>query len=121
MNVPGFDQPLREQTLAEFVLVLDESHLVRRELKELQRRASQAAVLSAKVTELEQTLRETEAVANQLRAQDAAPPNIVQSAVYKKVNCPLCSKPISTFPGPWYNHMKRMHAVSGADAPEPPK
>lgn len=60
LNYPGIDQPLREQTLAEFVMVLDEGHLVRRELRELQRRSAEAARLSSENVTLTQRISELE-------------------------------------------------------------
>ena len=115
-NHPGIAEPLREQTLAEFVLVLDENHLVRRELRELQRRSAQAAQLSAEIQELSQRLRELEGRAG------VPMPTLTATAPAKEVGmvgltkepaermpCQYCGKLYYTSTGAWKSHMGRKH------------
>jgi hypothetical protein len=121
-NAPGFDMPLREQTLAEFVMVLDEQHLVRRELRELQRRSAQAAQLSAENQSLQEKVRELEGRAG--ATMPTAPPNISTVAVppydyekarnltptkIEKIPCKLCGKPIARGKVYWATHLHKAH------------
>lgn len=132
INAPGIDTPLREQTLAEYVLAIpDPNHLVRRELAELQRgyfEATQLRSENAKLRVEVDELRLTKGTVIQL-----TPPQVVMSAKVdrqavaeagskvgltpNKVMCPLCAKEVSPLKGPWAAHFKHKHP--GEPIPNP--
>ena len=132
LNYPGIDQPLREQTLAEFVMVLDENHLVRRELRELQRRSAEAARLSAENVTLMNRIKELEAdlsiykiglpqtpaeIANAAAAMLKATP---EPHIIEKIPCRLgCGASIARGKSYWSIHLKKKHPnVSPLDMPQ---
>jgi len=113
INVPGIPDQLREQTLAEYVMLIpDRNHLVHRELRELQRAylelpklQSENAALKVQVSEL------LKPYANPTIPEIAAVP---PSA---KAPCPHCGKLVNTLPGPWASHMKTKHDASDVPIP----
>lgn len=137
INVPGIDQPLREQTLAEFVMAVDENHLVRRELRELQNRAFRLSQLEEEYKSVSRQLEDMKGAFKAaqdeiatLRAgaagtpmiQPADIPNIagtVPIGSTQKVPCPFCGKLTSASPGPWASHMRAKHNLVGKDCPPP--
>lgn len=117
-------QKLREQTLIEFVAILPESHLARRELAELQRRSSEMFRLSRENEALQGKLVEAnENFAMQIRelnglktATTTIIPEISSAAeipsappVGEKIPCRFCGKPIAHGKGYWGMHLKSSH------------
>jgi hypothetical protein len=125
-NVPGIDTPLREQTLAEYVLAIpDKTHLVHRELAELQRSALRLAQLEAELELIRQENQRFLIELETVKAQKAAPrPIVLPSPAPKpptKAACPLCNNQISTHYPAWARHMTLKHNLNKDSWPPCPQ
>ena len=128
MDVPGFDTPLKEASLEEFMSALPIDHMAQKQLSDLRRLAMDGAKATSELLEALKKIRELE-VRDHERAKEVekllwqvgdlqnklneVPTYIEEPEPEKtkapKAQCPHCSKLISTLPGPWARHMNFAH------------
>ena len=116
MDVPGFDTPLKEASLEEFMSALPIDHMAQKQLSDLRRLAMDGAKATSELLEALKKIRELEGQLALLTAQPppmdmhpAITPSVRSMTTSVKAQCPHCSKLISTLPGPWARHMNFAH------------
>ena len=122
-------QTLREQTLIEYVLVLPQGHLARKEFAELQRRAALSISMG---NEIEKLKAENGFLMDQIAASkdkqqsttvdlrdDIAEDAAGKTGSKVKVPCRFCGKEITLGKGFWGNHLKSAHPeLNSTDHPQ---
>ena len=115
MDVPGFDTPLKEASLEEFMSALPIDHMAQKQLSDLRRLAMDGAKSTSELLEALKKIRELEGQLSLLTAQPMDPHPAIHMPSYHatekapKAQCPHCNKLISTLPGPWARHMNFAH------------
>ncbi len=116
MDVPGFDTPLKEASLEEFMSALPIDHMAQKQLSDLRRLAMDGAKATSELLEALKKIRELEGQLSLLTAQPhpmdthpASTTSVRSMTTSVKAQCPHCSKLISTLPGPWARHMNFAH------------
>ncbi len=123
MDVPGFDTPLKEASLEEFMSALPIDHMAQKQLSDLRRLAMDGAKATSELLEALKKIRELEGQLALLTAQSVPnqwvsvspgtepvkPEGVFVKAMAGKLPCPHCNKLISTLPGPWARHMNFAH------------
>ncbi len=145
IQVPGIPGNLREQSLDEFLAVLEPTHLARQQLNEIRNQALKSVELSTqlmhaneKVIELQGRLMATNIVLSppppltpvQVEAAQAIMQSTVnpewidataipgvRSGPAPKAECPNCKKMVSTAGGPWASHQRNAHPDNQAPRP----
>ncbi len=131
IEVPGIPGKLREQTLDEFLAVLEPTHLARQQLNEIRNQALKSVELSTqlmqaneKVIELQNKLMVNVAVVPSpvpIPAPPPLPPAPVaedfRAGPAPKAECPHCKKMVSTAGGPWASHQRNAHPDNQAPRP----
>lgn len=137
LTVPGIPEPIREQTLEEYVALLSTDHYAREQFTELQKMSlegaryrEQALNLLGEVTDLKAQLEtlnhqtgllvdEVNEIPNLTQVPELETPNPLPEALLEKPKapCPTCGKPISILPGPWAAHMSKEHNLTKVPRP----
>ncbi len=145
IQVPGIPGNLREQTLDEFLAVLEPTHLARQQLNEIRNQALKSVELSTQLMQANEKVIELQgrlmaAVAAPTLQINTIPPApqgsslVIQdlgggqgpevfikdnprSGPAPKAECPNCKKMVSTAGGPWASHQRNAHPDNQAPRP----